>query len=241
LSQRRADSVIRYLVENHSIPLRRIITPYGYGKTNPVADNSTREGREKNRRVEVKLLVNKGLLQPAPTMNKPSVGSGDWRTAVPEDPGVVLVEATPENPVTYPVSHRRKALKLALKDSLEFWPERAVGIWLRYDKANTASCQPKAGFTDIFLISVEASLNQLAKKKKDFMTHGNLTESEMRVVYYARAQSRLESAESERLSQRLKATRGLAEDASVNEYRRLLIEIESEELRERANSRELKR
>jgi outer membrane protein OmpA-like peptidoglycan-associated protein len=77
LSQRRADSVIRYLVENHSIPLRRIITPYGYGKTNPIADNSTREGREQNRRVEVKLLVNKGLLQPAPTMNKPSTGSGD--------------------------------------------------------------------------------------------------------------------------------------------------------------------
>ncbi|MCM3869631.1 MAG: OmpA family protein [Pyrinomonadaceae bacterium] len=77
LSQRRADSVIRYLVENHSIPLRRIITPYGYGKTNPVADNSTREGREQNRRVEVKLLVNKGLLQPAPAMNRPSAVLGD--------------------------------------------------------------------------------------------------------------------------------------------------------------------
>jgi outer membrane protein OmpA-like peptidoglycan-associated protein len=76
LSQRRADSVIRYLVENHQIPLRRIVTPYGYGKTNPIADNSTREGREQNRRVEVKLLVNKGLTQPAPTMNKPSTSSG---------------------------------------------------------------------------------------------------------------------------------------------------------------------
>jgi outer membrane protein OmpA-like peptidoglycan-associated protein len=76
LSQHRADSVIRYLVENHQIPLRRIVTPYGYGKTNPIADNSTREGREQNRRVEVKLLVSKGLTQPAPTMNKPSAGSG---------------------------------------------------------------------------------------------------------------------------------------------------------------------
>jgi outer membrane protein OmpA-like peptidoglycan-associated protein len=72
LSQRRADSVIRYLVENHQIPLRRIITPYGYGKTNPIADNSTREGREQNRRVEIKLLVNKGLTQPAPTLTKPA-------------------------------------------------------------------------------------------------------------------------------------------------------------------------
>jgi outer membrane protein OmpA-like peptidoglycan-associated protein len=75
LSQHRADSVIRYLVENHQIPLRRIITPYGYGKSNPVADNSTREGREQNRRVEIKLLVNKGLTQPAPTMAKPASGS----------------------------------------------------------------------------------------------------------------------------------------------------------------------
>jgi outer membrane protein OmpA-like peptidoglycan-associated protein len=72
LSQRRADSVIRYLVENHNIPLRRIITPYGYGETHPVADNSTREGRIENRRVEVKVLVNRGLIQGAPRMNTPS-------------------------------------------------------------------------------------------------------------------------------------------------------------------------
>src|SRR4026208_889996 len=45
LSQRRADAVIRYLVENHSIPLRRIVTPYGYGETNPVAENETKDGR----------------------------------------------------------------------------------------------------------------------------------------------------------------------------------------------------
>jgi outer membrane protein OmpA-like peptidoglycan-associated protein len=66
LSQRRADAVIRYLVESHNIPLRRIITPYGYGELNPVADNATREGREQNRRVEVKVLVSKGLIQGAP-------------------------------------------------------------------------------------------------------------------------------------------------------------------------------
>ena len=72
LSQRRADAVIRYLVENHRIPLRRIITPYGFGETNPVAENNTRDGRAQNRRVEVKLLVNKGLLQQAPTMTTSS-------------------------------------------------------------------------------------------------------------------------------------------------------------------------
>jgi outer membrane protein OmpA-like peptidoglycan-associated protein len=69
LSQRRADAVITYLVENHNIPLRRIVTPYGYGELNPVAENDTRDGRAQNRRVEIKLLVNKGLTAPAPAMN----------------------------------------------------------------------------------------------------------------------------------------------------------------------------
>jgi outer membrane protein OmpA-like peptidoglycan-associated protein len=72
LSQRRADAVIRYLVENHSIPLRRIVQPYGYGESHPVAENTSRTGRAQNRRVEVKLLVNKGLMQQAPTMTTSS-------------------------------------------------------------------------------------------------------------------------------------------------------------------------
>src|ERR1700755_64200 len=72
LSQRRADAVIRYLVENHQIPLRRVITPYGFGESNPVADNTTREGRVENRRVEVKVLVSRGIIQGAPTMNRPT-------------------------------------------------------------------------------------------------------------------------------------------------------------------------
>jgi len=72
LSQRRADAVIRYLVEQHKIPLRRIVTPYGFGAASPVAENNTRAGRAQNRRVEVKVLVSKGLTAPAPTMNTPS-------------------------------------------------------------------------------------------------------------------------------------------------------------------------
>jgi outer membrane protein OmpA-like peptidoglycan-associated protein len=69
LSQRRADAVVRYLAETHNIPLRRIITPFGYGEKQAIADNTTRDGRVQNRRVEVSVLVNRGILQQAPNMN----------------------------------------------------------------------------------------------------------------------------------------------------------------------------
>jgi len=65
LSQKRADSVVRYLQENHDIPLRRMVTPFGYGELKPVADNTTQEGREQNRRVEIKVLVSRGITQQA--------------------------------------------------------------------------------------------------------------------------------------------------------------------------------
>jgi outer membrane protein OmpA-like peptidoglycan-associated protein len=64
LSQQRAEAVVQYLAVEHKIPLRRFVTPMGYGKTESVADNTTAAGRSQNRRVEVKMIINRGLNQP---------------------------------------------------------------------------------------------------------------------------------------------------------------------------------
>ena len=61
LSRRRAQSVVSYLSEQRHIQPRFIATPTGLGEERPVADNSTAEGRAMNRRVELKLMVNKGI------------------------------------------------------------------------------------------------------------------------------------------------------------------------------------
>ena len=61
LSERRAKAVIDYLVRNHDLPLHRVIQPFGWGEAKPVADNTTANGRTKNRRVEVVVLINKGI------------------------------------------------------------------------------------------------------------------------------------------------------------------------------------
>jgi outer membrane protein OmpA-like peptidoglycan-associated protein len=61
LSDERAISVVHYLIENGNVPMQRIVVPAGYGATHPAAENTDRKGRALNRRVEVKVLVNKGL------------------------------------------------------------------------------------------------------------------------------------------------------------------------------------
>jgi len=72
LSQQRAEAVVQYLAVNHKIPLRRFVTPMGYGKTESVAENATAAGRAQNRRVEVKMLTNRGLSQQRTTTPAPA-------------------------------------------------------------------------------------------------------------------------------------------------------------------------
>jgi len=62
LSERRANAVVRYLEQNGDIPIHRILPMAGMGITHEAADNKTREGRKMNRRVEVKILVNQGVV-----------------------------------------------------------------------------------------------------------------------------------------------------------------------------------
>jgi len=54
LSQKRAQSVVDYLIEKGIDPT--VLRAKGYGEVNPIAPNDTKEGREKNRRIEIKIL-----------------------------------------------------------------------------------------------------------------------------------------------------------------------------------------
>jgi outer membrane protein OmpA-like peptidoglycan-associated protein len=60
-SEERAAAVARYFLEVKDIPMRRILVPVGYGATHPVASNQNAQGRDLNRHVDVKVLVNNGL------------------------------------------------------------------------------------------------------------------------------------------------------------------------------------
>jgi OOP family OmpA-OmpF porin len=64
LSQRRADSVARYLSSQGVDPSH--MTARGYGEDMPIADNGTEDGRAQNRRVEFKVLQQPPQLKVVP-------------------------------------------------------------------------------------------------------------------------------------------------------------------------------
>jgi len=63
LSEERASAVARYFLQIKHVPMRRILVPVGYGASHPVANNEDAHGRELNRHVDIKVLVNKNVGQ----------------------------------------------------------------------------------------------------------------------------------------------------------------------------------
>lgn len=61
LSEDRAEAVVAYLIQNCNVPVRHIVAPGAMGEYQPAASNESKDGRAQNRRVEVKVLVNKGI------------------------------------------------------------------------------------------------------------------------------------------------------------------------------------
>jgi len=61
LSEDRARAVVMYLFQQCNVPMRHIVAPGAMGEYGATATNETKAGRSENRRVEVKVLVNKGI------------------------------------------------------------------------------------------------------------------------------------------------------------------------------------
>jgi OOP family OmpA-OmpF porin len=61
LSDRRAEAVVNYLQQECKVPLYRVLAPEGMGESNPAGSNESQQGKQENRRVEVKVLVNRGM------------------------------------------------------------------------------------------------------------------------------------------------------------------------------------
>ena len=61
LSEDRAKAVVTYLMQQGGVPMRHIVAPGAMGEYGAAAPNETKAGRAENRRVEVKVLVNKGI------------------------------------------------------------------------------------------------------------------------------------------------------------------------------------
>jgi outer membrane protein OmpA-like peptidoglycan-associated protein len=57
LSEQRAKAVIYYMATEQKLPINRLVQPFGYGEL----DDNSAASRAKNRRVEIRLMKNKGI------------------------------------------------------------------------------------------------------------------------------------------------------------------------------------
>jgi outer membrane protein OmpA-like peptidoglycan-associated protein len=92
VAQRRAEVIKAWLV-NHGIDAKRL-TAKGYGAVNFIADNDTEEGKDKNRRVEIKRLSGDPRRHPRPTPEEPA----------PAQPEHEAAPAAPETPAAAPTA-----------------------------------------------------------------------------------------------------------------------------------------
>ena len=97
LSERRAASVMEYLT-GRGVTADRL-TSQGYGEASPVADNNTEDGRELNRRVELKVMDSGGAAAPvaeaAPAEAAPAEAAPAEGEAVPAEAAPAEGEAAP--------------------------------------------------------------------------------------------------------------------------------------------------
>ena len=61
LSEDRASNVVNILIQQGHIPLTRMLAPGAMGESRQVGNDTTAEGQAQNRRVVVRVLVNKGI------------------------------------------------------------------------------------------------------------------------------------------------------------------------------------
>jgi outer membrane protein OmpA-like peptidoglycan-associated protein len=64
LSEERSQAVVNWLAQSGGISFLHMLAPGAMGTSDPAASNETAQGRSENRRVVVKVVVNRGLAQP---------------------------------------------------------------------------------------------------------------------------------------------------------------------------------